>query len=741
MTIRMVLKRKWDDPEALYSAEHSFFSGRKFEADALVNFLSRKTSSSALVVGHRGSGKTSLIKHVIQRIKNKNPLTIPVYINAPHFMDENGIQDSKGILRVIATSLYKSKADYKLPKKVLADIDLLYKKVVASEFEDKISEKRKRDLIISESINENVSTNTKFDLKLLMTIITIFVVGAISLNLIADWMGTVVALMSIIVAGTVEYKRVKVVTDTLSNVNSADAETYYKFDNSLISIEMDLDQIHDSLRKNHYKVVYIIDEADKIENEKHIDKMFSAFKNFFTLSNSNFLFVTSEEIIKSLQTLGERKRDKRYTYFNSQFYVARPNFQDLEAYLKNITDMSESSESENLSILYGHLIYKAKADFFDLTRVIQNHISSYEDDKAIIEITTSYFHNKVSLNDKLYRCIKLVFSDRYYSHYKEKWENNESIVHTLFNFLADTFSFKTTFDYSNDGGKYEFYARRDLGKLLYRIDFVKVNSLNPDVRAPWGENIKSTSYLPSDNYVADVPEALEFRSVPEEKFIKEFLSMINLFEMLSKICHDISPKSNFGKLTSNIINSLPLMTERYGYLGLNVDFFVEGVSTYLGLHEVPPSRYANDIIEESISKQQQNRHRVYSFLHDLISNVFLIYFRSIRDTDMRHILTTANLNKILPGFDPNLTNRLVKQPNHLLQNITKKRHIVFVSPENADFFSGINKNSLRTENSECMIISIQKHDSPPYLLFFRNGTKIDFNKANIDAIKEWFLQE
>lgn len=73
-------------------------------------------------------------------------------------------------------------------------------------------------------------------------------------------------------------------------------EELYNFDNNLGNLEFDLEQLHREINAEGKKLVYVIDELDKLE-AKSIDKLLDYFKNFFTLSDAIFIFIGGEENI------------------------------------------------------------------------------------------------------------------------------------------------------------------------------------------------------------------------------------------------------------------------------------------------------------------------------------------------------------------------------------------------------------------------------------------------------------
>lgn len=98
----------------------------------------------------------------------------------------------------------------------------------------------------------------------------------------------------------------------------------YQFENKLGNLEFDLETVQRELRDEGWKLVYIIDELDKLEEDK-TKAILSVCKNFFTLSDAIFIFVGDE---KSYEIGRENngvlyERSREYTYFGSPFAASQ----------------------------------------------------------------------------------------------------------------------------------------------------------------------------------------------------------------------------------------------------------------------------------------------------------------------------------------------------------------------------------------------------------------------------------
>ena len=77
----------------------------------------------------------------------------------------------------------------------------------------------------------------------------------------------------------------------------------YENDDSLENLVFDLENFHRELKKEGYSIFYVFDELDKLPDEEDTIKIINLFKNLFTLSNGQFVFVGDE----TAETCGRKK--------------------------------------------------------------------------------------------------------------------------------------------------------------------------------------------------------------------------------------------------------------------------------------------------------------------------------------------------------------------------------------------------------------------------------------------------
>jgi hypothetical protein len=115
----------------------------------------------------------------------------------------------------------------------------------------------------------------------------------------------------------------------------------YEYDYSLERMQRDLETLLTRLQPNAVKFhpyqcflrsAVIFDELDKLENaEQQLDDVITHFKNFFTLSNAVFVFLTDHEFYEHLNQEEvsarlERHYSPQHTFFTEKIYLRKPKF-------------------------------------------------------------------------------------------------------------------------------------------------------------------------------------------------------------------------------------------------------------------------------------------------------------------------------------------------------------------------------------------------------------------------------
>lgn len=551
--MRIVLKEYWDTPLRIYESkdlEEGYFAGRKRETSALVNEILRRKSGAILVCGHRGVGKTSLVHKAIKevrKINNNFENLIFVRINSSQLEIGNNqnVDDPKRVLENIIRRLYHStnafkKSGMKFKPETEEQINKLHRMAIASKFDS--SEISSQVSKLEEETLKEKAINISFDNSFISiiffiswTIATVLEFKYITNNEIINKIIPLFFVYPIPVSANVFYKR-HFLSKKKDNIENKRQELYH-FDNSIGNLEFELENIHQSLIDEGKKLIYIIDELDKLEI-KSVTIMFSVFKNLFNFSDSIFIFICGEDVYTKIN--GQQQdsfRPIEYTYFTSKYFIPRPLMVDIEDFLFGIYEKDNSIESKDLRILIRALCFEAQSDFFDLKTRIKDRIEFNDSNKAVIEFDPK--KDEDIQKARFQTLITSLFEEKYMSPSHSKWSENEELIREIYNHSYQIFTSypQTEFkDPSDDSLKSEII--RDFNSLLERCGaFSTLDETSIKVgKLP----INIVRYKYEGSIPEEPPSHLSSFTEYEKRFLYFFelycdylISIINAFEVTS----------------------------------------------------------------------------------------------------------------------------------------------------------------------------------------------------------------
>jgi len=360
------------------------------------------------------------------------------------------------------------------------------------------------------------------------TALGLSLIGAILLQLypMPSWPAWVNALLPLVVAGPIPlamsfgFRRI---TSSSLEVKNRAAELY-SFDSSIGNLEYDLEAIHRALARESITTIYVIDELDKIASVEQVVAVLKFFKNFFTLSAATFVFVGGDKLYRRFsqgnQDPQEGHRPVHYTYFTSKYFVSRPHWDELNAFLDDVFEMPPTSEAAEFDLFKRALVFEAKGDFFDLLQAVRDRISHFEGDIPIVEFTTLGDADRAKA--KLQKALSIIFTDGYMIQTVSRWEENELMLRDLYDHvhaIAKNTNTETTHIDPNTDTPIAA-AIRDLHRFLYRLGVFKRDAqrqvnLN-------GIQVSICSYRYLGQFDSSVPDRLSFPTEIERRFIGAF---------------------------------------------------------------------------------------------------------------------------------------------------------------------------------------------------------------------------
>lgn len=564
--MKIVLKKDWDipiRPPFDDNVDEGYFVGREKEIKPLINEIIRRKSGSIFVSGYRGVGKTSLVYKALSEVKKKDKNTIIVLLNAAQLEAESendGIHPRK-ILDNLIRRLYSTTHDLNIDTNLKDNIKSLYRKAVATEFKLienyqhlKLSSKEKTiekssEFLFSESNLRNVIFISSWTLAVVLQFAKIIPY---------EWLNNLIPLLlafPIPFVVNLTYKKHQE-TKELEEEKGI-AEELYEFDNSIGNLEFDLEKIHRELRKKDEKLIYVIDELDKlkVENVKGVLKF---FKNLFTLSDALFIFIAGEEMYDlSKPNKNETEentniyRAKEHTYFSSKYFLSRPLTPDLDRYFDMIVESSDMP-SDDFETFKRALYFEANNDFFDLKTCIKGRVTDFDDkNRAIIEFKR--VQNDDIKKARLQKAISVLFEEQYMSLNQTKWFENESMLREIFehaHMIDSSYSGELFTDPTEGYTSSEMI--RDFNGLLYKIDAFNIQTETPQPIK--GVQVTTRTYQYTGGIPSNVPNQLDKRMEYEEKFIQEFERYCDFIISLNDVFIEITSKV---KLSRNDLFNTP----------------------------------------------------------------------------------------------------------------------------------------------------------------------------------------
>jgi Cdc6-like AAA superfamily ATPase len=715
---RLILQRDWDIPIHPYGSkydskdtEEGYFAGREKELVFLTNELIRKKNGSILVCGHRGVGKTSLVYKAIRKLKEQCHNAIVVVVNYSQLEIKNQDEiEQKKVLESLIKRLYYSveRTGIKLEPEIKNEIKELYDKAIASEYN--LCEYNNQRHDVSEIKEKKFSLYfDKVNLIYFIFWILAIIFGIIGFtSLTMDLTRVITFLLVFPIPFTINlfYKINSLHTE--KDYLDSRMEEVHKFDNSIGNLEYDLECLYRKMADNGIKVVYVIDELDK-QKPQVVNKILENFKNLFTLSEAQFIFITGQETYDEIYEKSKKDyRPKEYTYFTSKYFLSRPLLSDLLDYFEKITYNSTQIKEKDLIFLKKALIFEAHSDFFDLKACIKNRITSFDmENRPIIELDEPLDGD--IQKGRFQTMISSLFEEKYMFRNPLKWSENEKLQREIYKHADKIYNSHqlTEFeDPEDDSLKSELI--KEFNSLLVR--YGAFSTLQPRSKDMRGSTKIIAKYKYEGSIPTEPPSSLSSFTEYETKFMRIFkrycsyvISIINAFEVMRDL-EELDEKLFF---TDPSI--IPKKIRNFGISEFN-DF-----SNYLklynsGIEKNSLERYNR----EELEKMTENVRIAIKALFTKIPNALV--------NEIRNEYKEQNLNNSMQSskFLKDLYQKLNEDPiyDSIIQQLFKFSSIAF--PCDKEIFIGIDeknvlKNFISPENNgnyenEILIIEIDISD-------------------------------
>lgn len=304
------------------------------------------------------------------------------------------------------------------------------------------------------------------------------------------------------------------------SLRESTADEVYETDKTLGNLEHDLERVHKLIANEKYKIVYVVDELDKLEILQ-AKKVLQYFKNLFTLSDAQFIFIGSERFSR----LGEAKpdegelRSKEYTLFSSKYFVMRPRYSDVSQYLDMIVDGNNVS-GDSWERFKRAICFDARNDYFDLKDRIRDRINSHSED-GCPAISLDDWDGGDQRRQQLHKAVTILIEDKYLYRSPSFWELNEKLQRLIFEHAHELFhAFPGNGWNDPEGDAPESQLIRDFHILLERHGALTVGQTKQVTQK--GKNLQVRNYTYKGPIAALIPDRLNELTEFEKRFVEEF---------------------------------------------------------------------------------------------------------------------------------------------------------------------------------------------------------------------------
>ncbi len=392
----VTLKQDWDYQPRL-GDPRGHHASRLEELAAVADFVERRDEGSMLVVGRRGSGKTSLVFTAVNRAAGRRPQSktvLPVLVRATS-IESGGPIDKKELLVSLIRSLRRAVSGNRRAHSLRKQVDKLHENATATE----------------KFRTSHTSKTAVWSLRCGMippSALALFLLQYGNQPLGDLWWVTALAALApapILAAGLGMHSR---------------RDTSSRHDYGLADMQCDFEQMLQAHATTH-KVVFILDEFDKVDGQT-APAIMAPLKMLINQGGALYIFITSPDKIGDI----ESRLSSDYTVFSDLLYVKRSLFEEMEKFTDDIVgERSADLTDEQYADLLCYLCYKAEADFFALYRAIRDQRTGTDNlGRPVIRADLT---DKERTAANLQRAIKYVYDRKAYGSLSRQEYNDDML--------------------------------------------------------------------------------------------------------------------------------------------------------------------------------------------------------------------------------------------------------------------------------------------------------------------------
>ena len=395
--LAVTLKQDWDYQPRL-GDPRGHHASRLEELAAVADFVERRDEGSLLVVGRRGSGKTSLVFAAVNQAADRKPqgkTIVPVLVRATS-IESDGPIDKKELLVSLIRSLRRRVSANRRARSLQKQVDELHENATAT----KKSRTKRASKTATWSLRCSMVPPSALALLLLLF-------GSQWLG--DHWLAAAIAIMApapLLAAGLGARSRLAVSS---------------RHDYGLADMQQEFEEALQDHAAAH-KVVFILDEFDKAGDGQSAPSIMAPLKMLINQGGALYIFITSPDKIGNI----ESRSSSDYTVFSELLYVKRSLFEEMERFIDDIVDTrSVDLTDDHYADLQCYLCYKARADFFDLYRAIRDQRMRTSDcGRPVIRAELT---DKEKTASNLQRAIKYVYDRKSYGMLSRQQDNDDML--------------------------------------------------------------------------------------------------------------------------------------------------------------------------------------------------------------------------------------------------------------------------------------------------------------------------
>lgn len=420
-----------------------------------------------------------------------------------------------------------------------------------------------------------------------------------------------------------------------------------------------------------YKVIFIIDELDKITSSNEVMNVILSIKILINQSAALFILITDEEFFAKVLESSE-ERGKTHTLFSERIFMKRPLFKEMEQFIDNIICDDERKKllEENITFqqFRNYACFASKTYFFDLYDLLRNCISS----------KNGLLHLRISLNEKqtvqsnLQKALGQIYLQKTRKEDRSDWYKNDRLLDLMYELVSLTEpriglefiiemepNFKAIFPGTTSNNRTELLVtdKVEAGALVDLLNYLRVlGYLQSDKDNP-------AKYKITGN-IRNVPKSLSIHTQEQDRYIVQYEKFLYVIFQFASLRRKLLPRnddifslsvSSFEDLkqnTSNLEADTSNILDDYDWLFPNdIRFHSSNLARMYNdiKKEVPTGEYS---IDDIIANTE---------LATRTSNNLLNNFIKIVENILRNRKVTGPFQNESYGLEPSFSQILRKQ--------------------------------------------------------------------------------